>query len=299
MKRNPSMSEVHLNFGNTPTSSASSSGANAFMAMPSGGGGGGTNNNSSSGAAAMEQIAPFAFNYVVDQSRTYMTNEITKNVGRYRSYLEGLKFYFTINNSYVFSKLKILLLPFRHKKWSRKLAPSGDSYLPPSEDVNCPDLYIPLMAFTTWVLLVGFLLGIEDRFTPDLLGSLLIRGFIFLLIEVGLIKLGFYLLSVPNNLPFLDVLANSGYKFFGIVLCTLASLAPWRAVFYIAVIVLGLNMAIFMIKTLRHAFIDPETVAVAGPQRIRIDQHTNKRNYFLFLVAVMQIPYFWWVSSRV
>ena len=89
-----------------------------------------------------------------------------------------LKHYFNVSNSYVLHKLRILLFPWQHKPWSRRLrvtTPYGSragtpvdrsaaaspyerprsaadmksgfveavSYCPPREDVNSPDMYIP------------------------------------------------------------------------------------------------------------------------------------------------------------
>ncbi len=37
----------------------------------------------------------------------------------------------------------------------------------PKFDVNAPDLYIPSMAYVTYVLVVGCVLGVRDAFSPD------------------------------------------------------------------------------------------------------------------------------------
>ena len=58
----------------------------------------------------------------------------------------ALKHYFNVSNSYVVNKLFLVLFPFRHKPWSRKQAmgPNGhEGYLPPRDDINSPDMYIP------------------------------------------------------------------------------------------------------------------------------------------------------------
>ena len=70
------------------------------------------------------------------------------NVGR-------LKHYFNVSNSYVVNKLFIVLFPWRHRPWSRQqqlMSSSGQGplFLPPREDINSPDLYIPRM-FKSWL----------------------------------------------------------------------------------------------------------------------------------------------------
>jgi hypothetical protein len=57
------------------------------------------------------------------------------------------KHYFNVSNSYVVNKLLIVLFPWRHRPWTRRQAvgPNGQDsmYLPPREDINSPDMYIP------------------------------------------------------------------------------------------------------------------------------------------------------------
>ena len=82
-----------------------------------------------------------------------------------------LRYYFDVSNSYVASKLRTILFPFIKKDWDRQGANQG--FLTPREDVNAPDLYIPSMAFTTWVLLIGIQAGRQQQyafslFTPHL-----------------------------------------------------------------------------------------------------------------------------------
>ncbi|KAK6013195.1 Hrf1 family protein [Ostertagia ostertagi] len=74
----------------------------------------------------------------------------------------NLKYYFSVDNSYVGKKLGILLFPFFHRDWSLKYAGS-DEPVPAKDDVNAPDLYIPLMAFITYVIVSGFVLGTQGR----------------------------------------------------------------------------------------------------------------------------------------
>src|ERR1700691_953735 len=76
--------------------------------------------------------------------------------------LTTLKHHFNVSNSYVVYKLRLILFPWRHKPWTRRIrradqgysqnqggspgvqgAQSGGEWMPPREDVNSPDLYIP------------------------------------------------------------------------------------------------------------------------------------------------------------
>lgn len=79
----------------------------------------------------------------VDGKHPRLTDE---QVNRWFS-LSSVKHYFNVSNSYVVNKLFLVLFPWRHKPWSRKQAigPSGQEgwYLPPRDDINSPDMYIP------------------------------------------------------------------------------------------------------------------------------------------------------------
>ncbi|VDK42848.1 unnamed protein product [Anisakis simplex] len=54
----------------------------------------------------------------------------------------------------------------KEREWSVKYD-SSDRAVPPRYDVNAPDLYIPVMAFISYILLCGFVLGIQQRFSPE------------------------------------------------------------------------------------------------------------------------------------
>jgi hypothetical protein len=73
-----------------------------------------------------------------------------------------LKTSFSVTNSYVLHKLRLVLFPWRHRPWSRlpirsNRIPAGqdgvagavgaDGWMPPRDDINAPDLYIPSESF--------------------------------------------------------------------------------------------------------------------------------------------------------
>jgi len=121
-----------------------------------------------------------------------------------------LRTYFQVNNSYVYHKLRLLLLPFLHRgTWARQTQHNDDGtieFMPPRSDVLAPDLYIPTMAFVTYVLVVAFVLGVQGKFTPEILGLTATTGLVTLLLELALIKFLFYLSGFPS-IPFLDMVS--------------------------------------------------------------------------------------------
>lgn len=103
------------------------------------------------------------------------------------------------------------MLPTTRQDWSVKYTPN--EAIAPRDDLNSPDLYIPCMSFVTYVLFAGFILGTNNEFTPEKLGLQASSALAWLLVEVVLIMLALYLLSISSCLGFFHLLAFSSYKF--------------------------------------------------------------------------------------
>lgn len=99
----------------------------------------------------------------------------------------------------------------------------GPYFLPPREDINSPDMYIPVMAFVTYILLSTLFAGVRGAFRPELLGLTATNAFAVVIIELLLLKLGTYFLNISNESQWLDLVAYSGYKFVGVIVTVLAS----------------------------------------------------------------------------
>ena len=56
----------------------------------------------------------------------------------------------------------ILLFPFAQKDWSIKY--NQEEPVQPKYDVNASDLYIPCMGYITYILVVGYILGLRNTF---------------------------------------------------------------------------------------------------------------------------------------
>ena len=265
-------------------------GAASMVGQMMGGGGGASD---PPGAAMQQAAAGMAMNYLSGGGGSQQAlNAAEKRVSSYTgSRLAVLRYYFEVNNRYVLHKLRLLLLPYRHKDWERKGSPGGGPR-PPSEDVNAPDLYLPLMAYVTYAIVVGYVVGSQGRFaeitgwhsisarfsddgghfsarfTPELLGMTASSGVGIMLLEVILLKLGFYLLQPQGgsgvNSSWLDLASISGYKFVGAVLClvvrTFLGLIGW----YVAIATTGAGLGTFMVKTLRHYVAPTEAAESLG-----------------------------------
>ena len=73
------------------------------------------------------------------RSRWAYNGQVSKYVN-----MGQIKFYFQVNTQYVLGKLRLLLLPMHMGSGSTwvRVEKDGKS-LPPRDDINAPDLYIP------------------------------------------------------------------------------------------------------------------------------------------------------------
>ncbi|KAF9669704.1 hypothetical protein SADUNF_Sadunf14G0134900 [Salix dunnii] len=136
------------------------------------------------------------------------------------------QYYFQVNDHYVRNKLKIVLLPFLNRgHWTRITEPVGGklSYEPPINDINAPDLYIPCMAFTTYLVLAGISLGLSGKFTPEALYWKFVTGMIGWFSEVMLLKVSILSLG-GGEAPLLDMVAYAGYTFTGMCVAVLGNI---------------------------------------------------------------------------
>ncbi|CAI5988829.1 unnamed protein product [Closterium sp. NIES-65] len=147
---------------------------------------------------------------LLGSSRAYVQN----NVGKYFASTD-FHYYFHVNDAYVRNKLKIIVFPFLHKgHWTRvaEQVAGGLTYKPPCNDINAPDLYIPAMAFATYVMLAGLSAGLLGRFAPAFVNARVGKGLIGWFLEVLLLRTILYSLA-SGDAPLLDLVAYAGYMF--------------------------------------------------------------------------------------
>jgi len=213
-------------------------------------------------------------------------NMLQKNVEQYVS-MGLLRHYFSVDTTYVLSKLKILAVPFTHKQFKRNKDPASVCGSPPPRaDVNSPDLYIPTMALVTYIVLFGLHMGWTHKFSPEVLGKTASSGLTVMVLEVMILKLGFYLLEGPS-VSFLDFVSYSGYKYVAIVVSTLGYIVAGRTVYYIVLLGMGGSMSFFMLKTIASAIIP------SGPETFHSPQRNSAKEYFVIAMAAIQIPVCW------
>jgi protein transport protein YIF1 len=190
-----------------------------------------------------------------------------------------------------------VLFPFQHKSWKRRVhrQADGERYLAPRDDINAPDLYIPAMAFVTYVLIIAFLMGEPWHFSPDVVADQFSRSLMALLFEVVFVKAGFYFLS-SASVPLLDIVAFCGYKYVGISLAVVLGFVVRSKIAYLAALLLAAaSMAVFVVKSFRLAAPPLAELGGAGnvAGNVAGNGSTNARNYFLLACGLMQIALFY------
>lgn len=218
---------------------------------------------------------------LADTGKTMVKKEIERFVP-----VSHLKYYFSVDTKYVTSKLRLLLFPFTHKDWSVKYEQDGRP-VQPRYEINAPDLYIPTMAYITYVLVAGLALGVQNRFSPEQIGVQSSSALAWCLVELALYSCALYVANIQTNLRTLDLVAYSGYKFFGVIVSILVSLVGGKSAYYAVLLYASLALMFFLTRSLK-AQILPDT-----------DQHFagyKRRLYFLFALAVAQPVLSWWLS---
>jgi len=215
---------------------------------------------------------------------------VQKNLGGWIP-ITAVKHYFNVSNSYVINKLRLLLFPWRHKPWSRRSRRSETGqteWLPPRDDLNSPDLYIPVMALVTYILLAALHSGLQSRWDPEILGISASTALAVVLLDISFVKFGCYILNIQGSSQVLDLLAYGGYKFVGVIITLLAGLLQFGRTIYIFVFLYSFfATAFFLLRSLRSLIL-PDAASTAAP--INPSQR-SRRITFLFLVAVLQIAY--------
>lgn len=225
---------------------------------------------------------------LADQGKQMVENQFTKWVP-----VSKLKYYFAVDNNYVINKMRLLFFPFTHKDWSLKY--DQEQPVQPRYDINAPDLYIPTMAFITYVVVAGLMLGLQNRFTPEKLSIEASSALASSIFELVVYSITLYVVNIKTNLKTLDLLAFSGYKFVTIVACLLVSTLFHALGYYIALTYCSLSLGFFLLRTLKTKVLHESSPTnpsgainydpYGNPQQLDYTGGRKRKLYFLFLVV--------------
>lgn len=213
-----------------------------------------------------------------------------KNIENYVT-SSKLKYYFAVDTAYVGKKLGLLFFPYTHTDWS--IHYNQDEPVAPRYEINAPDLYIPVMAFVTYILVAGMVLGTQGRFTPEQLGTQASSALVWIIIEMVAFTLSLYILNLSTNLKYLDIIAYCGYKFVGMNCSLLAGVASNTTVYYGVLLWFCISLVFFLMRTLKVQVMpqqDNEGFVKGGAKRSL---------YLILSVSLAQPLLMWWLTSYV
>ncbi|KAI7691650.1 hypothetical protein SSS_08805 [Sarcoptes scabiei] len=168
-------------------------------------------------------------------------------VDKSKGWLGNLKQYFAVDTNYTVKKLLLIFIPFLHKDWSIRY---NSENVTPKDEPNLPDLYIPSMAFITYILVSGYILGLKNQFAPEKLSIYASSALVWLLLEVLLIFIAKYILNLSSTLNFLHMLAFGGYKFVSIDLLLVLSILFGPNVYSIFFSYLSISLGYFLVTSI-------------------------------------------------
>jgi hypothetical protein len=170
----------------------------------------------------------------------------------------------------------------------------NEGFKPPRDDVNAPDMYLPVMSIVTYILLTGVLAGIRGNFNPEQLGMVGTKSFLVILLEFAFLKLGSYLLGINSESQFLDLFAYSGYKFVGITVALLSE-SLGRLVYWTTFWYLFAANSFFLMRSLKYVVLpDPQSATAATvhqSQRSRPLQFLFVYSFVVQLVFMFGLQY--------
>lgn len=140
----------------------------------------------------------------------------------------------------------------------------------PKDDVNAPDLYIPVMSFITYCILVCYAKragGASGMYvnTPDILINAVWKCCILQVFEAALIYGGLSMMSV--SLPFLDIISYTGYKYVGLCASTIMLLFG-STIYFIVALYSCAMLGYFILKSM--AAVVPKEASGPLPRHIML-----------------------------
>lgn len=234
-----------------------------------------------------DPMATMAMQYgqtIAGQGKVMMEEKLEKYVS-----VSKMKHYFAVDTGYVTKKLGLLFFPFTHMDWAVHFNNQNEP-VAPRYDVNAPDLYIPTMAFVTYILTTGYILGSQNRFTPEQLGMQASSALGWSLVEILILFLALYVLNASSTLKVFDLIAFCSYKYVYMVAALLACIFFKTLGYYAVLGYSSLSLGFFLIRTLR-VLILPKTTS---------DHYSssNRHSSYLLLSICITQPFLMYILTK-
>lgn len=215
--------------------------------------------------------------------------------GWFPTMLRNLQLLFAVGHTFVLKKLLLLMCPFVPKKdsnssqgWGDSSPGAANSRLGPDGlkvDIEEPDGYIPLMSFITYLIVYSVQRGIVSDFKPEVIYSTFMWALLWLIIEIGAAKLGFYIAASP--VPVLEIVMVSCYKYVPVVLMVVFRiLTAGSKLYYVFFLYLASCAGWSVWRFMQNLGEDP--------QRAQYGQPPNAlRKHIITGLAIGQVPACW------
>lgn len=106
------------------------------------------------------------------------------------------------------------------------------------------------MGYITYIVLAGFMLGMQERFSPEQLGIQASSALAYNIFELIVYTITLYVTNIQTNLRTLDLVAFSGYKYASIVAILCLSMLFSTAGYWIGLFYCGATLAFFLVFSL-------------------------------------------------
>lgn len=115
---------------------------------------------------------------------------------------------------------------------------------------------------------------------------------VWLIMEVLVVLLSLYLVTVNTDLTTIDLVAFSGYKYVGMIVGVVAGLLFGRMGYYLTLLWCCISIFVFMIRTLRL-----KLLSEAAAQGVLVHGARNQlRMYLTMSIAAAQPIFMYWLT---
>lgn len=175
---------------------------------------------------------------------------IQENIGKIQESMaigeSTFRRYFAVSTKSVVDKIKKLIFPFNVRNWARSV--EEGKVATPRENSNLPDFYIPVVFGFAFILLTSIFNGLNGTFTFEKVTHLFLKYVSFLIIDVVLTKLLFFVMNL-GQIEIAMLFADFGTMSFYL---TISSLFCWNSFFrFVSLCYCGACSAFWMIRSLK------------------------------------------------
>lgn len=106
------------------------------------------------------------------------------------------------------------------------------------------------MAFVTYILVAGYLLGLNEKFSPEQLGIQASSALGWFLFEIIVAFISLYVMNLSSAIGFFHVMALSGYKFVFMITALLINLIFSQFGYYFVLLYSSVSLGFFLLRSL-------------------------------------------------